>query len=171
MNTVTSLRPWLGLVLRLYVGYQWITAGIEKLSQPQLWLTSDTAIKGFMAHAATLATGAHPSVTPWYAWLLQHIFIPLAPLMSYLVAFGEALVGAALILGLWTRLSLWLGSVMNLDYMLAGSTSTNPVLFTLQLFLLWLGDDTDRFGVMGYLRSVHHTTPHAATPSSHAHAS
>ncbi|EQD81217.1 DoxX family protein [mine drainage metagenome] len=171
MNTVTTWRPWLGLVLRLYIGYQWVQAGFEKLSQPSAWLSSDAAIKGFMAHAATLAVGAHPSVTSWYAWLLQHLFIPLAPLMSYLVAFGETLVGIALILGLWTRLSLWLGSVMNLNYMLAGSSSTNPVMFTIALFLLWLGEDTDRFGVMGYLRTRHPGSPHSVTPSTHAHAS
>lgn len=171
MNNLFALRPWLGLVVRLYVGYLWIQGGIEKLSQPQLWLTSDTAIKGFMSNAATLATGAHPAVQVWYAWLLQHLFIPLAPVMSYLVSFGETLVGAALILGLWTRLALWLGAVMNLDYMLAGSTSTNPVMFTLQLFLLWLDEDTDRFGVMGYIRHIHHEPPHTATPPTHAQAS
>lgn len=153
MNLVTTLRPWLGLVLRLYIGWQWLQAGIEKLSQPSAWLTSDVAIRGFMSHAATLSTGPHPAVMGWYAWLLQNLFLPLAPLMSYLVVFGEALAGIALILGLFTRLALWGAAVMNLDYMLAGSTSTNPLLYTIALFLLWLGDDTDRYGVAGYLRS------------------
>ena len=42
-NTVWS---WLWLVVRVYVGYSWISAGLEKFSNPA-WMQTGTALKGF----------------------------------------------------------------------------------------------------------------------------
>jgi len=46
------------------------------------------------------------------------------------IVFGELLVGIGLIVALWWACSL-LGALMNMSFMLAGSASTNPVLFLL----------------------------------------
>jgi thiosulfate dehydrogenase [quinone] large subunit len=56
--------------------------------------------------------------------------------MSYLVAFGEFLVGVALIVGLLTGVSAFFGGLMNANYLLAGTVSTNPVLFILATWLV-----------------------------------
>ena len=125
---------WIWLAVRLYVGYQWITAGIEKF-QSATWMNG-TEFTGFIHGAIAGATGAHPSVQGWYASFLSHVALGAVGFFTYLVPIGEAMVGAFLILGLFTGLSAFAGSFMNLNYMLAGSASTNPILFVLAVFLM-----------------------------------
>ncbi|MDQ1281944.1 MAG: thiosulfate dehydrogenase (quinone) large subunit, partial [Patescibacteria group bacterium] len=83
-----------------------------------------------------------------YAWLINHVFIPGAPLLSYLVVFGEIIVGIALILGLCTKKAAKIGAFMNINFLFAGTVSLNPFLLVLQLFLIkgskvagWIGMD------------------------------
>jgi thiosulfate dehydrogenase [quinone] large subunit len=53
-----------------------------------------------------------------------------------LVAVGELLVGIALILGIFVGIAAFFGGLMNFNYMLAGTTSTNPMLFLLAVLLM-----------------------------------
>ena len=50
-------------------------------------------------------------------------------LFAKMVAYGEAIIGLALILGMFTGIAALFGGFMNWDFMMAGSTSTNPMLF------------------------------------------
>jgi len=124
-------------VVRIYVGYEWFTAGWAKVHESS-WVGAGagTAISGFLKGALAKAGGDHPSVAAWYGWLIQHVFLPHAGLMSYMVSFGELLVGVALILGLLTGLSAFFGGFMNASYLLAGTVSTNPILFILATWLV-----------------------------------
>jgi thiosulfate dehydrogenase [quinone] large subunit len=140
---------WLWLILRLYVGYEWVSAGWEKLNNPA-WTGSKagTALTGFIKGALTKATGDHPDVTDWYAYFLQNVVLPNAHIWSYLVAIGETLVGIALILGIFTGIAAFVGSFMNVNYLLAGAVSSNPILFIIATWLVlawktagWLGLD------------------------------
>ncbi len=94
------------LLIRLYVGYQWLTAGYEKIISP-MWVgpTAGGALTGFLMGAVKKVTGAHPDVQGWYSAFLQTVVIPNAWFFSYLVAFGELFVGIALILGLFTGIA------------------------------------------------------------------
>jgi len=56
--------------------------------------------------------------------------------MSYVVAFGEFLVGLALIVGFLTGLMAFLGGLMNVSFMLAGTLSTNPIMFMLATWIV-----------------------------------
>jgi thiosulfate dehydrogenase (quinone) large subunit len=143
---------WLWLIVRVYVGYEWLTAGWEKLTGHSIsigsfgeiskggpWVFSGhdgSAIKGFVGGAVAQATGAHPAVQGWYASFLQSVVLPNAALFAYIVTFGEVLVGVALILGLLTGIAAFFGVFMNLNYILAGAVSTNPILGFLALFLI-----------------------------------
>ena len=49
---------------------------------------------------------------------------------------GEAAIGVALIIGLFTGFAALLGAFMNMNFMLAGSASSNPVLFVLAVLIL-----------------------------------
>ncbi len=128
---------WLWLILRLYAGWEWLTAGWGKVTNPA-WVGAQagTALTGFLKNAESLATGAHPAVQAWYAWFIEHVVMPNVTLWSYVVSFGELLVGVALILGIFTGIAAFFGGFMNANYLLAGSVSTNPILYTLAILLL-----------------------------------
>jgi thiosulfate dehydrogenase [quinone] large subunit len=128
---------WIWLILRVYVGWEWVNAGWGKLHSPA-WVGGDagTALNGFVSGALNKTGGAHPDVQSWYAWFLQHVVLPNSGFWSHLVAYGEFLVGIALILGIFTGISAFLGSFMNVNYLLAGAVSTNPVLFVIATWLV-----------------------------------
>ena len=94
---------WLWLIIRLFTGYEWLTAGWEKVTNPA-WVgaKAGTGLAGFVNNALTQTTGTHANVQLWYAWFLQNIVLPAAPVFSWIVSFGELFVGIALILGIFT---------------------------------------------------------------------
>lgn len=145
MKTLT--RIVLGL-LRIWLGYTWLTASLEKLGNP-VW-TGDkagVAISGFFQGAIAKATGEHPAVQGWYASFLQNVAMPNAKFFSYLIPMGEFLVGLALILGAFTTFAAVMGALMNLNFMLAGTTSTNPIMYTIAIIIIVAG--TARAGYYG----------------------
>lgn len=125
------------LVVRLYVGWEWLHAGWEKLQNP-VWAgaSAGAALKGFLMGALAKTTGQHPDVTAWYAWLIHHVFLPHTALFSYLVTYGEIAVGVALIAGVCTGVAAFFGAFMNVNYLLAGTVSINPQLLVLEILLL-----------------------------------
>lgn len=140
---------WIWLILRVYVGYEWLSAGYGKLTSAA-WTGANagTALSGFVTNALTLTGGDHPAVQGWYAGFLQNVVLPNASAWSYLVAWGEALVGIALILGVFTGIAAFFGSFMNVNYLLSGAVSTNPILFVIATWLVlawrtagWWGAD------------------------------
>jgi thiosulfate dehydrogenase [quinone] large subunit len=128
---------WVWLILRLYVGYEWLTAGLGKLGNPA-WTGANAgaALNGFIQGALKQTGGEHPNVQGWYATFLQDVVLPNRVAWSYLVTFGEILVGIALILGIFTGIAAFFGSIMNYSYLLAGSVSTNPILFAIATLLV-----------------------------------
>ena len=130
---------WLWLVLRLYLGYQWLAAGLEKLASPA-W-GSGRVIYGFWKQAVALPKPpARPLIAyGWYRGFLVgllHGGHGLWVFFAGLIAWGEVLVGVFLVLGLVTGIAAFAGAFMNFNYMLAGSASTNPVLFLLAVILM-----------------------------------
>lgn len=140
---------FLWLILRVYVGWQWIEAGYEKVISP-LWVGAQAgkALTGFLIAAMQKSTGAHPDVSSWYTLFLHNFALPNVVLFSYLVSFGEVLVGIALILGVFTGIAAFFGGFMNMNYLFAGTVSINPLLFLIELFIIlawrvagWYGVD------------------------------
>lgn len=128
---------WIWLIVRLYVGYEWLLAGWDKIINPAwVGVKAGTALSGFLNNAISLTSGAHPAVQAWYAAFLKATIVPAAGFWSYVVAFGETLVGLGLILGVFTGIAAFFGFFMNMNYMLAGSISTNPILLFLSIFLI-----------------------------------
>lgn len=134
----TRLAP-LWLIIRLYVGYEWLEAGWGKITNPAgVWVgaKAGTALTGFIQGALQKTSGDHPDVNSWYAAFLQNVVLPNAALWSYFVAFGEVLVGLGLIVGLFTGIAAFFGGLMNANYLMAGTVSTNPLLFILATWLV-----------------------------------
>jgi thiosulfate dehydrogenase [quinone] large subunit len=134
-------------VVRMNVGATWLLAGWEKITSPA-WGTSGTALTGFVTGALAKSTGANPDVQGWYSWFLQHIVVHATGLFSFVITFGEFAVGAGLLLGLLTGIAAGFGVLMNMNYLLAGTVSINPVIGMFGLFLCfawrvcgWIGID------------------------------
>ncbi len=150
--TNKMVRSDLWFVVRLYLAYEWISAAADKLGKDSaVWIgpKAGIAIKGFLTFAASPAQtgGAHPSVLGWYAWLINHVFLPNATAFSYMVAFGELAIGIALGIGLFTRFAAFWAAFLNLMFLLAGSTGINPPMFTLEMAILLVGGTAGLFGM------------------------
>lgn len=146
-----TLFSWFWFIVRIYVGWSWLTSGWGKVTNP-VWVgeKAGVAISGFLNNALTKTTGAHPDVQGWYAFFIENVALPNAEIFSYMVAFGELLVGVGLILGAFTGIAAFFGAFMNMNFLFAGTVSVNPVLLLLELFIIlawrtagWYG--LDRF--------------------------
>ncbi len=124
------------LIVRVYLGALWLLAGWGKLTDPA-WLGSErgAAVTGFAQGAMAQTAGEHPQVTGWYAGFLENFVVPNAALFSFLVVFGEILIGLALILGLFTGIAAFFGGFMNASFIFAGTAGANPLMFILAIFL------------------------------------
>ena len=129
---------WLWLFIRLYMGYSWLTSGWGKLSNPA-WVQSGEALKGFWERAVAIPEApARPLIAfDWYRQFLQVLLDSSSyTWFAKLVVAGEVLIGLALILGVFTGMAAFFGGFMNWNFMMAGSASTNPLLFVLAMFLV-----------------------------------
>ena len=128
---------WFWLVVRIYVGWEWLSAGWEKVMSP-LWIgpKAGVALKGFIMGALQKTGGSHPDVYGWYGNFLKNFVLLNAASFSHIVAWGEVGVGVGLILGVFTGISAFFGAFMSMNYLFAGAVSINPLLFLLELFLV-----------------------------------
>ena len=142
----------LWLAVRLWLGYEWLNAGIEKVfgEGNAVWVgpKAGAAVAGFLKGAiakSALAPGfdpiktPHPAVNEWYATLARDVFLPNAALFSYLVAFGEVAIGVALIIGVVTRFSAVMSVLLSLSLLMAGATSTLPQMLAISVALATAG--------------------------------
>lgn len=137
----------LWFVLRMNVGAEWFAAGWEK-THSAAWGASGTALTGFINGAIAKSSGSSPAVQGWYANFLHDFVLPNAGFFSFLVTWGELAVGLGVLLGALTGIAAGFGVLMNLNYLLAGTVSVNPILGMFGLFLCfswrvcgWIGAD------------------------------
>ncbi len=129
---------WVWLIARLYLGYTWLSSGIGKLSNPG-WVQTGEALKGFWERAVAIPEApARPMIAfDWYRGFLQSLLDSGSyTWFSKLVVAGELLIGIALVLGLFTGIAAFFGGFLNWNFMMAGTASTNPVLFVLAVLLI-----------------------------------
>src|SRR4051794_16986810 len=126
-NTRSS---WLWLIIRVYLGWDWLDAGMHKLTPA--WLNGGAALKGFWENAVKIPDQGKPPIA--YDWYRSFI-VYLLNTESYtwfakLVVAGEILVGIALILGAFVGIAAFFGALLNWNFIMAGAASTNGLLFT-----------------------------------------
>ncbi|MDT8307142.1 MAG: DoxX family membrane protein [Anaerolineae bacterium] len=128
------------LAVRIWLGYQWVDAALHKVSNPA-WVETGAALKGFWTGAVAIpAEGRPPIAFDWYRGFIQTMLDAEAYVwFGKLVAYGELLVGIALIIGAFTGIAAVFSGLMNWNFMMAGSASTNPMLFLIAvgLILAW----------------------------------
>ena len=126
------------LPLRIYVGLQWLQAGEHKVGDPA-WVSTGAALKGYWANAVAIpAAPAKAAIAvDWYRSFLQFLLSAQTYVwFGKLVAYGELLVGIALIIGAFTGIAAVFGGLMNWNYIMAGSASTNGLLFLCEVGLI-----------------------------------
>lgn len=140
---------WLWLILRLYLGYEWLTSGLEKLGNPA-WTQTGEALQGFWTRAVEIPETGRPAIAfGWYRTFIQSLLDAQAyTWFSKLIIAGEILVGIALILGVFVGIAAFAGAFLNWNFMMAGTASINPLMFVLTILLIlawktagWIGLD------------------------------
>lgn len=137
-SDVRSSLIW--LPIRLWLGYQWIDASLHKISNPA-WTVTGEALKGFWVNAVKVPeTGKPPIAFDWYREFLNGLLQAKAySWFGPLVAYGELLVGIALIIGAFVGVAAFFGLLMNFNFIMAGAASTNGLLLIVAavLVLAW----------------------------------
>lgn len=140
---------WVWLVVRVYLGWLWLDSGRTKL-QEAAWMDGGSAARALWERSIQAPEQSRPPLAyDWYRDVLQFMldhewYTWVGPM----VAVSETLIGIALILGLATGASAFLGSFLNVNFMLAGTALTNPFLFVLAIIVMlawktagWIGLD------------------------------
>lgn len=155
MNNRNTAVVW--LLVRLYVGYNWLTAGWGKITNPA-WVKNGEALLGFWNRAVAIPEApAKPAITyDWFRTFLNamidgghHVWF------GKLVAVGEVLVGLALILGFATIFAAAMGALMNWAFLMAGTASTNGMLLALAFLLILGGTYAGYLGVDYFFRPIY----------------
>ena len=120
----------------LKIDIQWLFALLVSLTFAYF------VAKGFwMGAVAVPDAPARPAIAfDWYRTFLQALLDAQAyTWFAKLVAIGEFTVGLALILGAFVGFAAFFSGLMNWNFMMAGSASTNPMLFTVAvgIILAW----------------------------------
>ena len=146
---------WLWLVLRVWLGYKWIDAALHKIDNPA-WVETGEALKGFWMGAVAIPEAGRPAIAfDWYRNFIQFLLDAEAYVwFGKLVAFGELIVGIALIIGLFTGIAALFGAFMNWNFIMAGAASTNPLLLVVAISLILAWKVAGYIGVDRFLLPV-----------------
>ncbi|MDR6998954.1 DoxX family protein [Neobacillus niacini] len=129
-------------VIRLYLGYEWMMAGLHKLTGG---FDATGFLKGAIANPVKGPDGSIVYAT--YVGFLKHFALPNADLFNTMVPLGEFLVGLGLILGCLTTAAVFFALVMNFAYVMAGTVSSNPMDILLGVIIIAAGYNAGRFGL------------------------
>jgi thiosulfate dehydrogenase (quinone) large subunit len=145
----------LWLIARVWLGYQWWNAGIYKLDS-ESWMVTGAALRGYWTGAVAIPEGGRPPIAfDWYRSFIQSLLDAEAYVwFSKLIVYGEILVGLALIVGAFVGISAFFGALMNFNFMMAGSASTNPVLFLIAILLIFAWKVAGFIGADYYLLNL-----------------
>jgi thiosulfate dehydrogenase [quinone] large subunit len=122
----TAMRVWLGVM--------WLQAGVAKLwgaENPAFLHNGGAGVQGFASHGVAAYS--------WWGSFLHSFVVPNAGWIAILVAVSEFAIGAALALGLFTRLAA-LGSLLLLfTYVMSGTASVCAfyALFAIVILATW----------------------------------
>lgn len=140
------------LPIRLFVGFEFLAASLDKLGNPA-WTSGGTALLGFWNNAVAVPASGRPAISfEWWREFLQMLIdANAASWFSWVVLLGEMAVGLGLLFGCLTGIAAFFGLTLNMAFMLSGSASINPVLFTCGIGLILAWRVAGYYGVDRYL--------------------
>jgi thiosulfate dehydrogenase [quinone] large subunit len=128
------------LVIRVLIGYSWLSAGLAKLSNPA-WIQTGEALKGFWTGAVTVSAAGKTAISfDWYRSFIQGMLDNGSYVwFAKLIVAGEVLVGIALIIGAFVGVAAFFAALLNWNFIMAGSASSNGLLLVgaIVLILAW----------------------------------
>jgi len=137
----TRMAPvW--LMVRLFVGFSWLDAGWHKIIDTGAktnYIIDGSGMLAFWQRIAAIpAAPAKPVISyDFYRSFIQFMIDShWEGFFGKLIAFGETSVGLGLIFGAFVGIAAVSGAFMNLNFMLSGSVSSNPVLLLLGFLLV-----------------------------------
>lgn len=140
------------LPIRLFLGFAWIEASLHKITGTG-WLDGGAALRGYWTAAVAIPDKGRPPIS--FEWYRDFVNVLLAGhhevWFAWLITFGELAVGIGLVVGLLTGVAAFFGALMNMSFLLAGSASTNPVLFTLAIGLILAWRVAGHYGLDRYV--------------------
>ncbi|HKY53615.1 MAG TPA: DoxX family membrane protein, partial [Anaerolineales bacterium] len=112
----------LWLAVRVWLGWNWLEAGWEKIQNPA-WMQTGEALKGFWTRAVQIpAEGRPPIAYDWYRSFIQTLLDSGSYVwFAKLVAVGELLVGIAMIFGFLMFFTAFMAGFMNWNFIMAGA--------------------------------------------------
>jgi thiosulfate dehydrogenase [quinone] large subunit len=131
------------LALRIWLGYQWLSAGYQKIwgsEKAFFWNGGGAGVYGFAkGGVAANATSMGAVGYGWWAAFLHNFVMPNASWIAKAISLGELAIGIGLILGLFTGLAALVAMSLNFTYMMTGNAGVNPLYFVagLALVLAW----------------------------------
>lgn len=127
-------------VIRVLIGLTWLQSGLGKLSNPA-WIETGVALQGYWTNAIAIPEQGRPPIAfDWYRSFIQGLLDSGSYVwFSKLIVFGEILVGIALIVGAFVGIAAFFAALMNWNFIMAGSASTNGLLLVgaIALILAW----------------------------------
>ncbi len=148
----TGIMSVVWLLVRLYMASDFLEAGWAKFTNPAWMNGSGTGIIGFWKSALAVNNGKPVITFDWYRVFIQFLVDSHAEgWFAYVIVFGELAVGLGLLVGAFTGLAAAGGLLMNMAYLLAGTTSTNPVLAILAIGVILAWKNAGYIGLDRYL--------------------
>ena len=140
------------LPIRIFLGFSWLDAGWHKLSGTG-WTDGGASLLGYWQNAVAIPEEGRPPISfEWYRTFIQFLIDNNAQgWFAWLITVGEIMVGLGLLLGILTGFAAFFGSLMNMSFLLAGSASTNPVMFTFAIGLILAWKVAGYYGVDRWL--------------------
>jgi thiosulfate dehydrogenase [quinone] large subunit len=155
----TRLAPvW--FIIRMYVGFSWLDAGWHKVIDTGAktnYIIDGAGIYAFWQRIAAAPVPPAKSVITydWYNGFIQFLVTNhWEGFFGKLIAYGEVAVGLGLIFGAFVGVAAVAGAFMNLNYLLAGTSSTNPVLLLLGFLLVLAWKTAGYIGLDRYLLPI-----------------
>lgn len=145
------------LIVRLYVGFAWLEAGLNKVIEVGAktnYVIDGAGILSFWQRIVTVPVApARPVITyDWYRGIIQYMIDnQWEGVFGKVIAYGEVLVGLGLIFGAFVGVAAVSGAFMNINFMLAGTASSNPVLLLLGILLVLAWKTAGHIGLDRYL--------------------
>jgi thiosulfate dehydrogenase [quinone] large subunit len=116
-----NIPGWVILPLRFFLGISFLSAGWDKLTDPNYL---NPAASNYIGHQIERMSTGSP-----IGGFLLNVAVPNAGFFGVLVMGGELLIGLAVLLGMFTRFSAIMGLLVNLTFFLSATWEIRPFYF------------------------------------------